>query len=85
MGLWAEWWDKQPLINSRGETAASGRMFKPLWNNGRAIVPADGWSEWHKEGDKKQPFFIYHRKKQPLFLAAIDKQYGTTIRKGLLL
>lgn len=76
-GYGPEWWDKQPLINARGETAASGRMFKPLWNLGRAIVPADGWFEWQKEGGKKQPFFIYHRKKHPLFFAAIGKQpYG---------
>ncbi|XXN66732.1 SOS response-associated peptidase family protein (plasmid) [Enterobacter ludwigii] len=76
-GYGPEWWDKQPLINARGETAASGRMFKPLWNHGRAIVPADGWFEWQKEGSKKQPFYIYHRKKQPLFFAAIGKQpYG---------
>ncbi|VTT28080.1 Gifsy-2 prophage protein [Klebsiella pneumoniae] len=73
-GYGPEWWDKQPLINARGETAASGRMFKPLWNHGRAIVPADGWFEWQKEGGKKQPFFICHRKKQPLFFAAIGKQ-----------
>ena len=76
-GYGPEWWDKQPLINARGETAASGRMFKPLWNHGRAIVPADGWFEWQKEGGKKQPFLICHRKKQPLFFAAIGKQpYG---------
>lgn len=76
-GYGPEWWDKQPLINARGETAASGRMFKPLWNHGRAIVPADGWFEWQKEGGEKQPFFISHRKKQPLFFAAIGKQpYG---------
>lgn len=76
-GYGPEWWDKQPLTNARGETAANGRMFKPLWNHWRAIVPADGWFEWQKDGRKKQPFFIYHRKKQPLFFAAIGKQpYG---------
>ena len=33
--------------------------------------------EWQKEGGKKQPFYIYHRKKQPLFFVAIGKQpYG---------
>jgi len=72
-GYGPEWWDKQPLINARGETAATGRMFKPLWNHGRAIVPADGWFEWKKEGDKKQPYFIHHKKNQPLFFAAIGK------------
>lgn len=76
-GFGPEWWDKQPLINARCETAATGRMFKPLWNNGRAIVPADGWYEWKKDGSKKQPYFIYHKKKTPLFFAAIGKApYG---------
>ncbi|STT54380.1 Gifsy-2 prophage protein [Klebsiella pneumoniae] len=37
------WWDKPPLINARVETAASSRMFKPLWEHGRAICFADGW------------------------------------------
>ena len=44
------WWDKPPLINARVETAASSRMFKPLWEHGRAICFADGWFEWKKEG-----------------------------------
>ncbi|MGK3142055.1 SOS response-associated peptidase family protein [Pantoea sp. C2G6] len=72
-GYGPEWWDKPPLINARGETAATGRMFKPLWNHGRAIVPADGWYEWKKGHDKKQPYFICHQKKHPLFFAAIGK------------
>ncbi|MEQ0584317.1 SOS response-associated peptidase family protein [Pantoea dispersa] len=72
-GYGPEWWDKQPLINARGETAASGRMFKPLWEHGRAIVPADGWFEWQRSGAGKQPYFIYHREGQPLFFAAIGK------------
>ncbi len=49
------WWDKAPLINARIETAATSRMFKPLWNHGRAIVFADGWYEWKKVGEKKKP------------------------------
>lgn len=73
-GYGPEWWGKQPLINARGETAARGRMFKPLWNHGRAIVPADGWFEWQKEAGNKQPFYIFHRNREPLFFAAIGKQ-----------
>ena len=76
-GYGPEWWDKQPLINARGETAATGRMFRPLWKHGRAIVPANGWYEWKREGDKKQPYFIYHKKNAPLFFAAIGRApYG---------
>ncbi|AHF76768.1 hypothetical protein Sant_1715 [Sodalis praecaptivus] len=73
-GYKPEWWDKPPLINARGETAATGRMFKSLWNRGRAVIPADGWYEWKKEGNKKQPYFIYHKAKRPLFFAAIGKE-----------
>jgi len=80
-GYGPDWWHKPPLINARSETAPTGRMFKPLWRHGRAVVPADGWFEWKKEGSRKQPFFIYHRQREPLFFAAIgkapfDKEHG---------
>lgn len=32
------WWDKPPLMYARLETVATSRMFKPLWQHGRAIV-----------------------------------------------
>lgn len=65
------WWDKPALINARVETAATSRMFKPLWLHGRAVCFADGWFEWKKEGDKKQPYFIHRRDGQPILMAAI--------------
>ena len=65
------WWSKAALINARVETAASSRMFKPLWQHGRAICFADGWFEWKREGDKKQPWFIHRADGQPIFMAAI--------------
>ena len=61
------WWDKPALINARAETAATSRMFKPLWQHGRAICFADGWFEWKREGDKKQPYFIHRKDGKPLF------------------
>ncbi|WP_345831011.1 SOS response-associated peptidase family protein [Erwinia sp. HDF1-3R] len=72
-GYGPEWWHKAPLINARVETAATGRMFKPLWNNGRAIVMADGWYEWKRDDSKKQPYFIYHKSGKPIFFAVIGK------------
>lgn len=49
------WWDKPPLINARVETAATSRMFKPLWQHGRAICFADGWFEWKKKATRSNP------------------------------
>lgn len=72
--LWGyspEWWHKSPLINARVETAAQGRMFRLLWEHGRAIVFADGWYEWVREGNKKQPYFICSKDGQPVFMAAL--------------
>ena len=65
------WWGKPPLINARSETAATSRMFKPLWQHGRAICFADGWHEWKKEVDKKQSYFIHRADGLPIFMAAI--------------
>lgn len=70
-GYAPEWWDKPALINARVETAATSRVFKPLWQHGRAICFADGWFEWKREGDKKQPYFIHRKDGKPIFMAVI--------------
>lgn len=70
-GYAPDWWQKPPLINARSETAASGRMFSSLWRHGRAIVMADGWYEWQRKGSHKQPWFLFHHAREPLFFAAI--------------
>ncbi|MBU9845795.1 SOS response-associated peptidase family protein [Rahnella ecdela] len=73
---WAKESKRPPMINARVETVATSRMFKPLFENGRALVMADGWFEWKKDPSDakiKQPYFIYHRAHTPLFFAAISR------------
>jgi len=56
------------------ETVTTGKFFKQLWPNGRALVVADGWYEWVKDPDnpkKKQPYFIRLKSQAPMFLAAL--------------
>lgn len=72
-GYKPDWWHKAMLINARAETASTGRMFKPLWQNGRVVVPANGWFEWAKTNEGKQPYFIYRKSRQLVFFAAIGK------------
>ena len=57
-------------INTRLEKI-SGRYWKHLLANGRAIVPADGWYEWTGEKGKKQPWHIHRLQHEPLFMAAL--------------
>lgn len=56
-------------INARGETAASGRMFKDAFAKRRCLVPASGFYEWKKIGSEKRPYYI-HVTNQPVFCFA---------------
>lgn len=56
------WWSKDTkgaarMINARVETVASKAAFKDLVAGaaGRALIPADGWFEWLRAEDPRQP------------------------------
>ena len=74
---WAPFWAKGKRpdpINARVETVTTGKFFKQLWPDSRALVMADGWYEWVKDPDdpkKKQPFFICLKSQAPMFFAAL--------------
>jgi putative SOS response-associated peptidase YedK len=75
---WAKGSKRPPMINARVETVATSRMFKPLFEQGRTLVMADGWYEWKKSPSDpkvKQPYFIHHRAHAPLFFAAIARHH----------
>ena len=74
---WAPFWAKGKRpdpINARVETVTTGKFFKQLWPDSRALVMTDGWYEWVKDQDnpkKKQPYFIRLKSKAPMFFAAL--------------
>lgn len=74
---WAPFWPKGKRpdpINARVETVTTGRFFKRLWPNGRALVPSEGWYEWVKDPDdptRKQPYFIRLKSQKPMFFGAL--------------
>lgn len=81
---WAPFWakDKRPApINARVETVTTGKFFKALWPQGRALVMADGWYEWvadPQDPKRKQPYFIRLKSGAPMFMAALAE-----VRVGL--
>jgi putative SOS response-associated peptidase YedK len=57
-------WSKEPktkfsTINARVETLSEKPMFRNLVRNRRCIVPASGFYEWKREGEKKTPYYFY--------------------------
>ncbi|MCD5986455.1 SOS response-associated peptidase family protein [Pseudomonas sp. CDFA 553] len=74
---WSPFWAKGKRpdpINARVETVTTGKFFKQLWPNGRAIAPANGWFEWVKDPldpKKKQPYYIRLKSQAPMFFGAL--------------
>ena len=57
------------MINAKAETINQKPSFKGPFKSKRCLVPASGFYEWKKEGNKKIPYYIF-LKDNPLFSLA---------------
>lgn len=67
-------WAKEPgiakkMINARAETLPEKPAFKGALSRRRCLIPADGFYEWKREGEARQPMHI-RRKDGDLFAFA---------------
>lgn len=46
------------MINARSETLREKPSYRNLLDTNRCIIVADGFYEWKKLGDRKQPYYI---------------------------
>ena len=66
-------WAKEPmnLINARSETLREKPSFRMAK---RCLIVADGWYEWLREGENKQPYF-FHMSNKVFNFAGIYTEY----------
>lgn len=47
-----------PLVNARSETVHRKPAFREAFARRRCLLPADGFYEWRREGEVKQPYHL---------------------------
>jgi putative SOS response-associated peptidase YedK len=68
------------MINARGETVDSKPSFRKAFAARRCLIPADGYYEWMKTDDGKQPYLIERPDHGMLAMAGlweINKRLGS--------
>jgi putative SOS response-associated peptidase YedK len=69
-------WAKDPgignrMINARSETAAEKPSFRKAFKDHRCLILADGFYEWQKTNDGKQPYYIHMEDGSPFAFAGL--------------
>ena len=63
------------MINARAETLLDKPSFRKAAVSRRCLVPADGFYEWAKEGNRKVPYWIHSPDREPMGLAGIWERW----------
>jgi putative SOS response-associated peptidase YedK len=69
-------WVKDPktwplVINIRSETAREKASFRAAFTRRRALMPADGFYEWHRVGKDNRPYLLRRPDRGPFAFAAL--------------
>jgi putative SOS response-associated peptidase YedK len=59
------------MINARSESAATKPAFRRALNARRCLIPADGWFEWQRGPEHKQPYYTHYADGSSLAMAGL--------------
>ena len=65
------------MINARAETAPEKPSFRGPFRRQRALVPADGFYEWKREGAGKRPYALRLSSREPFAMAGLWDRWKT--------
>jgi putative SOS response-associated peptidase YedK len=74
----------QKMINARSETLLEKPSFKQAVQKRRCLVPANGFYEWRRDGNRKIPMWIQFKTREPfafpgLWDCWIDRETGKSL------
>ena len=88
-------WAKDPgignrMINARAETVAEKPAYRAAYRHRRCLVLADGFYEWHREGQVKIPWYISLASEEPFAFAGLwerwrSKETGESLETATLI
>ncbi len=69
-------WSKDPksgakMINARSESVATKPAFRRALASRRCLIPAEGWYEWQRGPEHKQPYYTHYTDGSSLALAGL--------------
>lgn len=59
------------LINARAETVTEKPSFRTAFKRRRCLIPASGFYEWQRQGNRKQPMYVQAREGVVFALAGL--------------
>ncbi len=79
-------WAKDPsiskrLFNARAETVSEKPSFRDAFKKRRCLIVADGFYEWQKQGNRKNPFLFFLRSGQPFGFAGLYDKWTSPDRQ----
>jgi putative SOS response-associated peptidase YedK len=90
-GLIPSWVDNpsigNKMINARAETIAEKPSFREAFRNHRCLVLADGFYEWQKTANGKQPYYIRMEDDSPFPFAGLWESWksGSEVRSTTII